>query len=111
VSHYSHPPGYFSTGLSKEYHFRIQKENEKRRKFRRMKWTGFCICPHELPLVFFFPLEALVIKDMHPSRYEPYLWLWGENMKYGRVSARYWDGGCKMDGRNTRCNACKFVLL
>jgi hypothetical protein len=88
-----------------------KKKTKREGNFRRMKWAGFCICPYELPLVFFLPSEALVIKDMHPSRHEPYLWLWGENMKNCRASASYWSGGCKMDGRDTRCNACKFVLL
>ena len=38
------------------------------------------------------PSEALVIKDMHPSTYDPYLWLWDENMKKVTASARNLNG-------------------
>lgn len=59
----------------------------------------------------FLPSEALAIKDMHPSTYHPYLWLWDENMKKVTASARYLNGVLRWMERKARRSACKLAQL
>jgi hypothetical protein len=53
----------------------------------------------------------MVIKDMHPSTYRPYLWLWDENKKKVTASERYLKGVLRWMERKARCNACKLAQL